>query len=171
MKSFLVDVPVRIKIWTRPETQKKQFEIIREVRPSVLFIQSDGGRNENEWDLIKENRELYDSQIDWKCTVHKMYLDENHGMYGSEALGMKQVFSEVDRCIFTEDDDLMSLSFIPFCEELLERYKDDLRVGAISGSNPFKEYDTPADYLFTRAPGIHGIAFWKRFYRRRIFWL
>lgn len=29
MKPYLVDVPVRVNIWIRPECQRKQFEIIK----------------------------------------------------------------------------------------------------------------------------------------------
>ena len=47
-KEFLVDVPVAVQIWIRPENQRKQFEILREARPSTLLIISDGGRNEEE---------------------------------------------------------------------------------------------------------------------------
>lgn len=39
MKPYLVDVPVKINIWIRPECQKRQFEIIKQARPSILFVQ------------------------------------------------------------------------------------------------------------------------------------
>lgn len=73
MKEFLIDVPVQINIWIRPECQKKQFEVIKKVRPSILFLVSDGGRNEAEWNAIKINRKLYDENIDWNCKVYKLY--------------------------------------------------------------------------------------------------
>ena len=73
MKPYLVDVPVRVTIWIRPECQKKQFEILKEARPSIIFLQSDGGRNEKEWAAIYENRKLFDEGIDWDCTVYKIY--------------------------------------------------------------------------------------------------
>lgn len=56
MKPYLVDVPVKVNIWTRPECQRKQFEVIKQARPSILFVTSDGGRNEREWQLIYQNR-------------------------------------------------------------------------------------------------------------------
>lgn len=43
-KPWLVDVPVKVNIWIRPECQRKQFEALKQARPSILFIQSDGGR-------------------------------------------------------------------------------------------------------------------------------
>ena len=36
VKPFLVDVPVKTNIWIRPNCQRKQFEIIKKARPSVL---------------------------------------------------------------------------------------------------------------------------------------
>lgn len=164
MKKSLVDVPVRIQIWIRPEMQRKQFEVIKRARPSQLFLLSDGGRNDRDWELININRKLYDTQVDWDCEIYKLYLDENHGMYGSGKLGLEHVFGVVDRAILLEDDDIPSDSFVPFCAEMFERYKDDLRIGGISGTNPFGTYDAPTDYIFSRVPFIHGIALWKRFY-------
>ena len=70
MKPYLVDVPVKINIWIREECQKRQWEIIKKARPSILFIQSDGGRNESEWKAINNNRKLIDNGIDWECTVY-----------------------------------------------------------------------------------------------------
>ena len=69
-KPWLVDVPVKVNIWVRPECQRKQFEVIKQARPSILFIQSDGGRNEQEWKIINEHRKMFDTEIDWDCTVY-----------------------------------------------------------------------------------------------------
>jgi hypothetical protein len=76
------------------------------------------------------------------------------------------VFSKVDRYIFLEDDVVPSLSFFRYCEELLEKYKDDLRINMICGMNHIGAYDKPkSDYFFTRgAASIWGFAIWKRTY-------
>ncbi|MFR2205318.1 MAG: hypothetical protein ACLS5X_06305, partial [Eubacterium sp.] len=81
MKPYLVDVPVRINIWIRPECQRKQWDVIKQARPSVLFIQSDGGRNEKEWKAILQNRKMIEDELDWDCKVFKIYKDENQGLY------------------------------------------------------------------------------------------
>lgn len=52
MKPWLVDVPVRVQVWIRPECQKAQFEVIKKARPSILFLISDGGRNEKEFQSV-----------------------------------------------------------------------------------------------------------------------
>ena len=76
MKPYLVDLPVRVQLWIRPHLLKKQFEVIRQARPSILFLVSDGGRNEKEQKLIDESRKIFE-EIDWDCTVHKLYMDES----------------------------------------------------------------------------------------------
>ena len=37
-KPYLVDVPVKINIWIRRECQRRQFEVIKQARPSILFV-------------------------------------------------------------------------------------------------------------------------------------
>lgn len=163
MKPYLVDVPVKINIWIRPEYQRRQFEVIKEARPSVLFIQSDGGRNEEEWRLIKENRQYIDDAIDWDCQVYRLYEEENLGMYGATIKAFNLIWSKVDRCIIMEDDLVPSVSFFQFCADLLEKYKDDDRVECINGMNcEVVTEDCNADYLFSRVGSIWGFATWKR---------
>lgn len=167
MKEFLIDVPVQINIWIRPECQKKQFEVIKKVRPSTLFLVSDGGRNEDEWNAIKINRKLYDENIDWNCKVYKLYAEKNFGLYKMGVKKQKLVWNNVDRCIFLEDDILPSTSFFRYCAELLEKFKDDYRINVICGMNHLGVYDKPnTDYFFSRQGSIWGFATWKRVYEQ-----
>lgn len=162
-KPYLVDVPVKVNIWIRPECQKKQFEVIKEARPSILFVTSDGGRNEKEWELIRQNRKLYDEGIDWDCTVYKLYMEENLGMYAIAKKRNAFIWSKVDRCIFLEDDQIPSVSFFSYCAELLEKYKDDERIECICGMNHLGVCEeVQSDYFFARQGSIWGTATWKR---------
>lgn len=165
MKPFLVDVPVKLNIWIRPEFQKKQFEVIKRVRPSILFLVSDGGRNEEEWKAIYKNRKLFDEGIDWECTIYKYYFDENQGLYKTGTLYQPDLWSKVDRCIFMEDDQLPSDSFFEYCRELLELYETDTRINVICGYNHLDIYeDISNDYFFSNNGSIWGIAMWRRTY-------
>lgn len=165
MKPYLVDVPVKINIWIRPYCQRKQFEVICRARPSVLFVASDGGRNDEEWRLIKENRKIYEEGVDWDCKIYYIYQDKNNGMYGMGNIIHNFIWKRVDRCIFLEDDQIPSVSFFRFCAEMLERYKDDTRISLICGMNHLGVYDdVNTDYFFSRRGSIWGIAMWKRTY-------
>lgn len=167
-KPYLVDVPVRVNIWIRPECQKRQFEILKQVRPSIIFLQSDGGRNEKEWEAIRENRKLIDEGIDWECTVYRLYEEKNNGLYAMGKKTAELVWSKVDRCIFLEDDYVPSVSFFAFAAELLEKYKEDTRIHTICSQNYSGVWeDASADYFFCERGSIWGTATWKRVYEQR----
>lgn len=167
MKEYLVDVPVCLNIWIRPECQRQQFEVIKKARPSVLFLISDGGRNEEEWTEIFANRRMIDEGIDWDCKIYRIYEKENQGMYGIGRKSRALVWSKVDRCIFLEDDILPSVSFFQYCAELLEKYKDDFRVNVICGMNHLGvSENVNSDYFFSRQGSIWGFAVWRRTYEQ-----
>ena len=170
LKPFLVDVPVRVNIWIRPECQRAQFEVLKQARPSIMFLVSDGGRNEKEWAAIKKNRELFDTEIDWDCTVYKVYEEENQGLYTMGRKGSQLIWSKVDRCIFLEDDQVPSVSYFKYCAELLEKYKDDTRIVSICSMNYAGIWESATnDYFFSERGPIWGQATWKRSYEQRDF--
>lgn len=165
MTNYLVDVPVQINIWIRPEMQRRQFEVIKKAKPSILFIISDGGRNEEEWQKIKYNRTIYDNEIDWECQVYKLYKQENNGLYAMLKEMHEFIWEKVDRCIFLEDDTIPSVSYFRFCAEMLEYYKDDKRVFMVCGVNQLGiSENVNSDYFFSRYGAIQGTAMWKRSY-------
>ena len=48
MKPFLVDVPVLILFFNRPQQLSQVFEQVRNARPSKLFLYQDGPRGEHD---------------------------------------------------------------------------------------------------------------------------
>ena len=163
LRPWLVDVPTAINIWIRPHCQKEQFSAIRKARPRILFLISDCGRNEAEMKKVLENRTMVESQIDWDCRVYKIYSDTNLGMYQMALKADEVIWKTVDRCIFFEDDQIPSISFFQFCAELLEKYKDDLRISTICGMNNFgTSENVQSDYFFSPLTNVWGFATWKR---------
>ncbi len=169
-KPYLVDVPVRVNVWIRPEAQRKQFEILKEARPSTMFLISDGGRNEEEWEALRQNRALFENEIDWECTVYKIFEEKNNGLYTMSRKAADLVWSVTDRCIFLEDDHVVSVSYFKFASELLEKYKDDTRIVCICCMNQAEVWeDTTSDYFFSERGPIGAQAMWKRSYMDRDF--
>ena len=60
MKPFLVDVPVLILFFNRPQQLSQVFEQVRNARPSKLFLYQDGPRSEHDLPGIKACREVTD---------------------------------------------------------------------------------------------------------------
>ena len=169
-KPYLVDVPVRVNVWIRPEAQRQQFEVLKQARPSVMFLISDGGRNDAEWEAIRQNRALFENEVDWECTIYKIYEEENRGLYTMSRKAADLVWSVTDRCIFLEDDHVVSVSYFQFAAELLEKYKDDTRIICICCMNQAGVWEpASADYFFAERGPIGAQAMWKRSYIGRDF--
>lgn len=162
-KKAKLHTPVLMLFFNRPEQFFKVFEQVAMVRPEKLFLYQDGPRcNRNDVPGINECRDVL-NRINWDCEVQTWFRDKNYGCDPSEYLSQKWAFGEVDRCIVLEDDDVPSQSFFFFCEELLERYKDDERINMISGMNTLGIYnDEESDYFFSTMCSIWGWASWRR---------
>lgn len=167
-RPFLVDVPVRVNIWIRPECQRTQFEVLKKARPSIMILQSDGGRNEKEWNAIRENRKIFDEEVNWNCKIYKFYEENNLGLYAMGEKISNFIWEHFDRCIFLEDDQIPAVCFFRFCAELLEKYKDDYRISRICGTNSVGTWeDASSDYFFSNDGCIWGTATWKRAIEQR----
>src|SRR5206468_1024463 len=72
-------------------------------------------------------------------------------------------FTYVEECIFFEDDCLPDPTFFQFCEEMLEKYRDDKRIMMISGNNfQYGRKRTEYSYYYSQIFHIWGWATWKR---------
>ena len=105
-------------------------------------------------------------RVDWECRVLTNFADVNLGCRRRVSSGLDWVFAKVPEAIILEDDCLPAPSFFPFCEALLDRYRDDHRVMHISGTNFLKgRRATGPGYYFSKYPMIWGWASWRRAWR------
>jgi len=156
--------PVVLIIFRRPDKTLQILEKIRQVKPSKLFVISDAPRPEkpDECEKCEKSRAIIDA-IDWDCEVIKNYADTNLGSFRRIPSGLDWVFDQVEEAIVLEDDCLPDITFFRFCEELLEYYKNDQRIMAISGDNfQLGNQRTQNSYYFSRYTHSWGWATWKR---------
>jgi hypothetical protein len=159
--------PVAILIFKRTETTKQAIEVLRQVKPPKLFVFADGPRIDRPDEIEKcaATRSVIE-QIDWDCEVLKYYSDVNLGCGLGPATGISWVFNQVEEAIILEDDCLPHPTFFRFCEELLEKYRDDERIMMISGFNILGEWKSNIqDYHFSYFGAIWGWASWRRAWR------
>ena len=164
MKPFEVDIPIALIFFNRPEPLRIVFNAIKEARPSKLFLIQDGAREARPNDElnIKKCKDIV-AEIDWECEVYRNYSETNLGCGMRIYSGISWCFEHVDRLCIIEDDCKPTIDYFKFCEELLEKYKDDQRIDMISGMNNLETYDvTPYSYIFARTGSIWGWATWKR---------
>lgn len=158
--------PILFIIFNRPDKTRLVFEEIRRARPNKLYIVSDGPRNKEEETLCIETRSIVES-IDWDCQVFKNYSESNLGCKVRVSSGIDWFFENEEQGIILEDDCLPDQTFFRFCEEMLEMYKDDERIGMISGDNfQFGKINNQYSYYFSRYSHIWGWATWKRAWKK-----
>ncbi|MCA1990568.1 MAG: class I SAM-dependent methyltransferase [Coleofasciculus sp. S288] len=156
--------PVCLMIFKRPDTTAKVFEAIRQAKPPKLLVVADGPRADRPGEAEKcaAARAIID-HVDWDCEVLTNYSDINLGCRKRVSSGLNWVFELVEEAIVLEDDCLPHPTFFRFCEELLERYRHDDRVMAISGNNfQLGQKRTEYSYYFSIYNHIWGWASWRR---------
>ena len=159
-----ISTPVLFLIFNRPDTTQKVFDIIRQVKPSKLFIAADGARegNSNDERLCTQVRNITE-QVDWECDVKYLYRDKNLGCRVAISSGIDWFFEYVNEGIILEDDCLPSKSLFSFHQELLEKYRDNDKVMQINGEfylDGVMEFEN--SYYFSTLNGCWGWATWKR---------
>ncbi len=153
----LLATPVALIIFNRPQNTAQVFAEIAKAKPKTLFIIADGPRPNHPTDEANCARtRAVVEQIDWECTVHRNYSEQNLGCKRRVSSGLDWVFEQVEEAIILEDDILVDPSFFPFMEEMLERYRHDDRVMQIVGENAVGvQADIPYSYFFS-----HVASFW-----------
>jgi hypothetical protein len=162
--AIAMQTPVVLLIFKRPDTTAKVFELVRAAQPKTLFIVADAPRSDRpqEAENCLAARAIVE-QVDWDCQVFKNYADVNLGCAKRVSSGLNWVFEQVESAIILEDDCVPHPSFFPFCEELLDRYQNDMRIVSISGQNvQFGRKRTEYSYYFSRFCHCWGWATWRR---------
>lgn len=170
-KPYLIDVAVAVNFFIRPDTLIKTLTSIRAARPSLLFLIADGPRDDvaSDYEKCEACREIADKMIDWDCKVTKIYNERNKGLFDTYFDSMTQVFEKVDYCIFMEDDVVADVSFFRFCKEMLEMYKNDLRISFVTGINYMKDgvhNKVDSSYFFSGEGALQAYGLWKRTFER-----
>lgn len=162
-----MNTAVLFLVFNRPAPTARTFAAIRSARPARLYVAADGPRAERagEADRCAEARRLA-TAIDWPCEVRTLFRERNLGCRRAVSEAISWFFREEPEGIIVEDDCLPRAEFFPFCSSLLEAYRDDQRIGAISGSpiltDAFSAPDDGAGHVFSRHFSIWGWASWRR---------
>lgn len=162
---------VLLIIYNRPQQTAAVMEAIRQYKPTRLYVVADGprGNNEAEASLCSRSR-TEASTIDWDCELFTLFRDNNLGCAPSVVGGINWFFEHEELGIILEDDCVPSLDFFSFTDYLLQNFRDDARVGMISGMNRIGYHPKNGeDYFFTTVPNTWGWATWRRAWKKMDF--
>ncbi|HTM93137.1 MAG TPA: hypothetical protein VL095_12000 [Flavisolibacter sp.] len=158
------NVPILLITFNRPDTTRSVFQKIRELQPKRLYLFSDAPRHGNNEDQknVEATRKIL-QKIDWDCEVFSSFQEANLGCGIGVSSAINWVFEKEERALILEDDCLPDPSFFSFCEQMLEKYKDDTRIMHIAGTRWNEEFKLSGEsYFFSKISHIWGWATWKR---------
>ena len=166
--TFEPDGPLNTSVlmlgFNRPKMSGKVFERVRLARPRKLYFAVDGPRPDRPDDIgrCSEVRALVDA-VDWDCEIHTLFREKNLGCPTAVSSAITWLLDAEGEGIILEDDCVPSLSFFWFCQEMLDRYRDDTRIMHVGGTNRgIPNEDADYSYFFSRYVQIWGWATWKR---------
>jgi hypothetical protein len=156
---------VLMVIFNRPEQTMQTFAPIRRARPPRLYLAADGPRpgRPDDGPRCAAARTAVLEAIDWPCELQLLLRDENLGCRRAVSSAIDWFFAQEEAGIIVEDDCLLADDFFPYADELLERYRDDQRIGTVSAMaiDDLAPRDG-AGYRFTRHHQLWGWASWRR---------
>jgi len=163
------DEAVLIIGFNRPDQLAGVIEQVRLVRPPRVYLAVDGARPDRpgEDDRVRACRDLA-SALDWGCEVQTLFRERNLGCGRGVSGAITWFFGHEERGIILEDDIRADPSFFGFASEMLDRYENDDRVFAVTGTNfvPPERMDSRGPYRFSRVPVVWGWATWRRSWER-----
>lgn len=162
------NVPILLVIFNRSEITEQVFNRIKEIKPKYLYIAADAPRDNivGEKEKCEQTRKIVEL-IDWECDVKRNYADINMGADKRMATAIDWFFSNVEEGIIFEDDCLPGESFFSFCEQMLEKYRDNDKIMHISGDNfQFGKTKIETDYYYSYYAQTWGWATWRRAWQK-----
>jgi len=163
----MYNTPILFIIFANPDTTAQVFEQIRQIQPAKLYVAADAPRLEKQDEVQRsiETRNIINS-INWNCEVKTLFQDKNLGPKIAVSKAITWFFEHEEQGVILEHDCLPNPSFFHYCEELLNKYKDDTRIGHISGNNFLPGIiEENLSYDFCTCPHIWGWATWRRVWK------
>ncbi len=162
-KEKMTYAPIALFTYNRADHTQRAVESLlqnAEAKDSDLFIFSDGAKNEKAIKGVEDNRKYIHTVTGFK-TITIIEREKNWGLANSLIAGITDVITKYGRVIVVEDDLILSPYFLKFMNDGLEKYKDDDRVGTITGFVPPIEEKLPETFFLTYFQ-CWGWATWKR---------
>jgi len=158
------DTPILLNVFNRPAMTLQVLDVLKKYQVPILYVHCDGARVGKPDDIVKINevKSIIKRYIDWPCQLQTLYENVNLGCGKGPFKAISWFFENVEKGIILEDDCIPHPDFFMYCQELLERYKDDERICHIGGNNNGYKVEK---FSYTFASGHYqtwGWATWRR---------
>lgn len=160
----MINTPILLVIFNRPDKVKQLIDSLRKVKPTIVYVSADGPRKNVITDAARcANARTTINQIDWPCKVVTNFHEANTGSDFGPEKALNWFFDNVEEGIILEDDCIAHPDFFRFAQDMLSRYRNNEQIMLISGNN-FQNGIIRGDgsYYFSKYPNTWGWASWKR---------
>ncbi len=157
----MVNTPVLFETFVRVDYARQVWEAIKTAQPKKLYFYSNKGRKDKEGEIERNNEiRSWVKEIDWDCELHTFFRDECVDIYTSLKGALDWVFTSEPEAIVLEDDCVPTPAFFSFCDQMIEKYRDNKKVWCISGDNFLGYKPKDADFFFSQYHFMFGWASW-----------
>ena len=161
----MTEPAVLLIVHRRADETRRVFEAIAGARPLRLFVAADGPASAADVDACERTRAVV-RRVEWECEVAYDFSETNLGPDARVISAVDWVFRSTGAAIVLEDDCLPAPRFFPFCQEMLDRYRDDERIVHVSGECYRAAREGDCSYFFSKYPLAWGWATWARSWAR-----
>lgn len=150
--------------YNRPDNTLESFKSIRQIKPARLYVAIDGPRKnfKDDKENVAKVKKIF-NKIDWPCKLKTLFRNKNLGCKKAVSEAISWFFNFEEQGIILEDDCLANQDFFHFCENLLNRFKEDDRVACITGNNfQNNQWRGNSSYYFSKYNHCWGWATWRR---------
>ncbi len=155
-----MSVAVAVIAFNRPDLTGAVLDRVLAADVGPVLIVADGPRRDRPQDPARVEAVRRLAKQDPRLELHAS--DENLGLRRNYERAVDRLMAEHGRGIVLEDDTLPDLSFFPYVAELLHRYADDERIGAVCGQQMRGRPGSTASYGFSHIAPPWGWATWAR---------
>ena len=165
----MLHTPILLITFNRPDHTRRVLTEILKQEPQELYVCQDGARDGNENDRVKcqEVRDVISELTsNYKAshehfTLHTLYQSKNLGCGPGPQAGITWFFENVEQGIIMEDDCLPHPDFFGYCEELLNRFKDNPQVQFINSTLYHNRWKCEGSYGFSHYMVTGAWAAWR----------
>lgn len=165
----MFNTPILLITFNRPDHTRRVLTEILKQEPQSLYVCQDGAREGNENDRTKcqEVRDVINELTsayvvgNKHFTLHTLYQPHNLGCGPGPQAGITWFFENAEQGIIMEDDCLPHPDFFGYCEELLNKYKEDERVQLINSTLYHDRWKCEESYGFSRYMVTGAWAAWR----------
>lgn len=158
--------PIVLFVYKRLDHTKIVIEALRNnplADQSVLYIYSDGAKNEEDKPFVQEVRD-YVNSVSGFADVEVICSPINLGIEKSEIKAITEIVEKYGKIIVLEDDVKVNKGFLEYMNKALAKYENEQQIYSVVGFS--FQNQLPCKANFAKLTGVWGWGTWKRAWDR-----